>query len=335
MVVNEISKFICFDLEGPLSPQDNAYELMKLFPGGDKIFEVISRYDDLLALAGKEGYQPGDTLALIVPFLILHGISEDDIITLATRASFTGGACDLIGQLQSAEWQIFCISTSYQQYAHHLTRELGINTRNVACTTFPLDSLRRKTRLKDSELLQQIEREILAMHPPDDDDRIKQTLDNFFWKRLPSTELGKATGEVKPVGGRRKVAALNKFADSYAQPLSQWIVVGDSITDSQMLQAVDQAGGLSIAFNANEYALAYATISLASPFVSDLTEILETWPEGHRKSVEIKVREMGGKEQKDNRNHFHWLSDRENRDDVIDLHQKMRRTVREEAAKLG
>jgi predicted HAD superfamily phosphohydrolase len=23
---------ICFDLEGPLAPQDNAYELMKLFP---------------------------------------------------------------------------------------------------------------------------------------------------------------------------------------------------------------------------------------------------------------------------------------------------------------
>jgi len=42
--------FICFDLEGPLSPQDNAYELMKLFPDGDKVFEVISRYDDLLTL---------------------------------------------------------------------------------------------------------------------------------------------------------------------------------------------------------------------------------------------------------------------------------------------
>ncbi len=318
-----------------MSPQDNAYELMKLFPGGDKIFEIISRYDDLLALAGKEDYQPGDTLALIVPFLILHGISEDDIITLATRASFTGGARDLIGELQSAEWQIFCISTSYQQYAHHLTRELGINTQNVACTAFPLDRLRRKTRQEETVLLQQIEKEILAMHPPDNDNRIKQTLDNFFWNLLPSTDLGKATGEVTPVGGQRKVAALNRFADSYAQPLSQWIVVGDSITDSRMLEAVDEAGGLSIAFNANEYALAYATISLASPFVSDLTEILETWPEGHRQSVEIKVKAMAEREQKDNRNQFHWLSDREDRDDVIDLHKKMRRTVREEAGKLG
>ncbi len=27
-----INKFICFDLEGPLSPGDNAYKLMKLLP---------------------------------------------------------------------------------------------------------------------------------------------------------------------------------------------------------------------------------------------------------------------------------------------------------------
>jgi predicted HAD superfamily phosphohydrolase len=52
-----MANFICFDLEGPLSPQDNAYELMKLFPNGDKIFEVISRYDDLLTLEEREDYE--------------------------------------------------------------------------------------------------------------------------------------------------------------------------------------------------------------------------------------------------------------------------------------
>ena len=87
-----MSNFICFDLEGPLSPQDNAYDLMKLFPNGDRIFEVISRYDDLLTLEERESYEPGDTLTLIVPFLVLHNITEDNITTLATKVSFTGGA---------------------------------------------------------------------------------------------------------------------------------------------------------------------------------------------------------------------------------------------------
>ncbi len=48
-----MNNFIAFDLEGPLSPQDNAYDLMKLFPDGDKLFEVISRYDDLLTLEAR------------------------------------------------------------------------------------------------------------------------------------------------------------------------------------------------------------------------------------------------------------------------------------------
>src|SRR4030042_482631 len=100
-----MNNFICFDLEGPLSPQDNAYELMKLFPNGDKIFEIISRYDDLLTLEEKEDYEPGDTLALIVPFLALHNITEDNITTLAANASFTGGADKLIPLLESSGWK--------------------------------------------------------------------------------------------------------------------------------------------------------------------------------------------------------------------------------------
>ena len=51
-----MANYIAFDLEGPLSPQDNAYELMKLFPDGGRVFEVISRYDDLLTLEDRQDY---------------------------------------------------------------------------------------------------------------------------------------------------------------------------------------------------------------------------------------------------------------------------------------
>ncbi len=264
--------FICFDLEGPLSPQDNAYELMKLFPNGDKIFEVISRYDDLLTLEEKEDYEPGDTLALIVPFLILHNISEDDIAALAVKASLTGGADKLISWLEYNGWKVFCISTSYEQYAIHITQKLGIYAHNVACTLFPLNKFRATLCQEDSKLLQQAEEDMLTMHPVVDDDRIKQSLDNFFWEKLPTTNLGKAIEQVKPVGGRRKVAALNRFADKYDQPLSKWVVIGDSITDFRMLQAVEQAGGVAIAFNSIEDALPFLTMRLASTFICDLFE---------------------------------------------------------------
>ena len=327
--------FICFDLEGPLSPQDNAYELMKLFPNGDKIFEVISRYDDLLTLEEREDYEPGDTLALIVPFLVLHNISEANITTLATEASLTGGADKLISWLEYSGWKIFCITTTYEQYAIHITQKLGIYAHNVASTSFPLGKLHQTLCKEDFALLRQTEQDILTMHPVNDDDKIKQSLDDFFWKKLPATALGTAIREVKPVGGRRKVAALNRFASKYDQPLSKWVVVGDSITDFRILQAVDKAGGLAIAFNANEYALPYSTMSLASTYISDITEVLEAWQKGQRREVEkiVKVKEkIGGR---DDRGYFHWLSGKKDIDEIIEIHKKIRRLVREEAGKLG
>ena len=330
-----MANFICFDLEGPLSPQDNAYELMKLFPNGEKVFEVISRYDDLLTLEEREDYEPGDTLALIVPFLILHNISEDDINTLATKASLTSGADRLISWLQSKGWKVFCISTSYQQYATHITQKLGIYAHNVACTSFPLNKLRTTLCKEDYELLQQGEADILTMYPVTDDDRIKQYLDNFFWKELPATNLGMTIKQIKPVGGRRKVAALNRFADTYGQPLAKWVVVGDSITDFRMLQAVEAEGGLAIAFNANEYALPYSTMSLASVSISDLLEVLEVWPKIHRGGVEKVIKEKEKVGGTGDRGYFHWLSGRKDIDEVVQIHKRIRRLAREEASKLG
>ena len=308
---------------------------MKLFPNGDKIFEVISRYDDLLTLEERKDYEPGDTLALIVPFLVLHNISEADIAGLAAKATLTGGAADLVSQLQSSGWKVFCITTTYEQYAIHITHKLGIYAHNVACTPFPLDKFRGTLCKEDSQLLRQAEADILTLRPLADDDRIKQSLDSFFWVKLPTTELGAAIKEVKPIGGRRKVAALNKFANTYSQPLSKWVVVGDSITDSRMLQAVEEAGGIAIAFNANQYALPYSTMGLASTFISDLLEVLQAWQKSQRKGVEKIVKEKENIGGKGDRGYFHWLSGRKDIDEVIDIHKRIRRLVREEAGKLG
>ncbi|MDD5038031.1 MAG: hypothetical protein PHN78_01765 [Dehalococcoidales bacterium] len=333
--MRHIANFICFDLEGTLSPQDNAYDLMKLFPNGDKIFEVISRYDELLTLEGRKDYEPGDALALIVPFLVLHNISEDDITNLAAKATFTGGATDLISRLQFNSWRIFCISTTYEQYAIHITHKLGIYAHNIACTTFPINKLLEALCKEDRELLQQAEKDILTMYPITNDDRIKQSLDHFFGEQLPTTKIGTAIKQVKPVGGERKVAALNRFVNTYSQPLAKWVVIGDSITDARMLQTVEEAGGLAIAFNADEYALPYCTMSLASTFISDLAEVLQVWQKGQRKEVEKMVKgkeKIGGA---NDRGYFHWISGRENIDEVVQIHKRIRRLVREEAGKSG
>lgn len=325
---------ICFDLEGPLTSQDNAYELMKLFPGGAKIFEVISRYDDLLTLEGRLDYEPGDTLALIAPFLVYHGIHEDDISALARKATLTAGAIRLISQLNAGGWRIFCISTSYEQYARYIANRLGIFSQNVASTSFPLGKLSGQLCKEDFRYLEAMEKEILDRYPSDDN-WIKERLDRFYWDELAKTRLGLLLEQVKPVGGQRKVEALRSFTRAQGQAFSECVVIGDSITDFKMLQAVDQAGGLAIAFNANEYALPYATMGLASTHLDDLWPVLEAWKKGKRVAVEKLVREKEKAGGSGDRGYFHWLTGIKNIDAPLEIHKRIRHVVRQEAAKLG
>jgi energy-converting hydrogenase A subunit R len=326
---------ICFDLEGPLAPQDNAYELMKLFPRGGKIFEVISRYDDLLTLEGRPDYEPGDTLALITPFLAYHGIEEEQIATMGQKAGLTPGATELISKLKSRGWDIFCISTSYKQYALPITQRLGIPGDNVACTSFPLAQIRQLLSQDEFALLEQAEHEIVNLKPFTDDTRIREYLDYFYGQKLPQTSSGRIIGQVKPVGGRRKVEALENFSTRMGKPLSRWTVVGDSITDFKMIQAVNKAGGLAIAFNANEYALPYSTLGLASVSLYDLWVVLEAWEKGGRQVVERLVKRRQKTGGNSNRGYFHWLTEGKDITAPLEIHKRMRHLIREEAAKLG
>jgi energy-converting hydrogenase A subunit R len=326
---------ICFDLEGPLTPQDNAYELMKLFPRGGKIFEVISRYDDLLTLERRPDYEPGDTLALITPFLAYHGIEEEQIATMGQKAKLTPGAAELMIKLKSRRWYIFCISTSYEQYAFSVTQKLGILSENVACTSFPLAQIRKLLSQNEFALLEQIEHKIMNLNPFTDDTRIREYLDYFYGQKLPQTHWGRIISQVKPVGGRRKVEALEKFSTRMGKPLSHWAVVGDSITDFKMLQAVNKTGGLAIAFNANEYALKYATMSLASVRLDDLWIVLEVWEKGGRQDVEKVVKEKEVAGGRDGREWFHWIAGTKDVTRALEIHKRIRHLVREEVAKFG
>src|SRR3989304_4918179 len=186
---------------------------MGLFPGGGEVFEALSRYDDLLTLEGRPGYEPGDTLALIVPFLLRHGTTEAQIVRLARKASLTPGAQELIGRLMGRGWGLL--------------------------------------------------------------------------------------EEVRPVGGRRKVEALRKLVGDTS--FEEVVVVGDSITDFPLFRAVGEVGGLAVAFNANQYALPYATLGLAGESLLPLEGVLLVWEEGGREGVRA-FGEAGGEKG------LHWLA---------------------------
>ena len=82
------------DCEGPLTLNDNAFELSKYFiDDGANLFRTLSLYDDFLVdIVKKENYKAGNTLKLILPFFALRiGASGEGVITFkkVDQADFT------------------------------------------------------------------------------------------------------------------------------------------------------------------------------------------------------------------------------------------------------
>ncbi|RQD75284.1 MAG: hypothetical protein D5R97_06505 [Candidatus Syntrophonatronum acetioxidans] len=343
-----MKRIIAFDLEGPLSPMDHAFESMALVEEGDKIFSVISRYDDLLAMEGKEGYEPGDTLSLIIPFLLGHNIKEEDLSRVSSGAGLVEGAGDLIRKLKEEGWLVHIISTSYRQHAHGIGERLGVPVREgqdqmIFCTELPLNKYHAQLGKEDFSMLQEVEKYILDnlyledLESGEKDMEIKEYLDKFFWEDLQKTQLGKTFSEVKVMGGRRKLRAVEEILQRHGAYLDEIAVVGDSITDFQMLKAVEAGGGLAVVFNGNIYALSYGTCSLATTDMRDLKILLDLWFNGGRERVRQAV--VKGELPTSSREgpFYHWLVGKKEEDieEIVKTHKEIRGIVRGRAARLG
>ena len=354
-----MEKTICFDLEGPLSPQDNAYDVMQLIgKEGASIFEVISRYDDIISLEGRKGYEPGDTLALIVPFFLLHGITKEDVVRVSERAKIVEGAEYLFEMLQAENWDIYIISTSYEQHAYNIGRKLGISEDNIMCTKLDLE---RSIQKDVCSVIKKAEEDIIELYSDiENRERIVNRLNEFFFVQLPS--LGFDIFTTKVVGGERKADAVRAIAKEKGVALSDVIAVGDSITDYKMLNEVATHGGISVVFNGNEYAVPYANVSLASDdirvlhivcnvFVRDgkgaVMDMVTKWEENREGfeadpeaipdseiTADIKEFLTGGTIQFP---YFHNLerADERRKEEIIAIHKRLRMRVREDAGKLG
>jgi energy-converting hydrogenase A subunit R len=327
-----MSKVAFFDLEGPISTQDNAYEVFGLVPNGHKVFEVISKYDDILALEERPNYEAGDTLSLIAPFLVAHEIGEEEIFDVSKEAFLVRGINRMIDHLRERDWKVYIISTSYQQHAYNIAGQLGIDEENVKCTKFPLDDYLREFGGDDYEPILKAEQDILALHPPVDEVAIKKRLDDFFFGELPNVNVGKILTNMSVCGGARKVTAMNELAERDGLDVSGSVAVGDSITDMRMLEYIKDQGGLAVTFNGNEYALKYGSVSLATADMRNLSLITDSWETGGKEAVMKAISENEGSDEDP---FYHVLEGKKNFDDILKVHKMVRNIVRGEAGKLG
>ena len=265
------------DCEGPISKNDNAYEITASFvPNGDKLFTLISKYDDVLAdVLKKQGYSAGSTLKLILPFLKAYGVTDRQMEELsAQNLVLIANSKDTMQHVRSVA-SAFIVSTSYEHYIRALCTALDFPYENTYCTKLSLDKYditeKEKTRLK--ALAEEIVQMPMISMPPKakttedflatDQETIRR-LDAIFWNEMASMNLGRVFSEVITVGGSQKAASIEDAVAKLHVSLEDLMYVGDSITDVEAFQLVRQNGGLTVSFNGNSYAVKNAEIAVLS-----------------------------------------------------------------------
>jgi energy-converting hydrogenase A subunit R len=265
------------DCEGPISKNDNAFELVeKLIPEGARLFRLISRYDDVQAdILHRPGYRPGDTLKLILPFLKAYGATNEILRRLSAEdIRLVKGAEDTLS-LIAKSMPSFIVSTSYEYYVKSLCKITEFPEENVYCTRLDLD--RFKIPEWESEKLRDWTRRLVKLTPPTippdansildltvEDRETIAFLDEIFWNEMQRMAASDILREVKPVGGLEKVESIRDIVNKCNVSATEVIYFGDSITDAEPLKYVRENGGLAVSFNGNEYAIREAELAVLS-----------------------------------------------------------------------
>jgi len=294
------------DCEGPISKNDNAFELTShLVPNGDKFFALISKYDDVLAdVFKKPGYKAGDTLRLILPFLKAYGATNEKIREFSSKNILLVPGAQETLQFVMNFMPSFIVSTSYEQYISSLCHLTGFPYDNVYCTNLNIDKYEMSE--EEAKRLKEIRKEISAMSMVEIPENAKsgqdfsqrdqetiQKLDEIFWKEIPKMESSKMLEEVNPVGGYEKAKAVQDIVENLDICLKNVMYVGDSITDVPPFQLVRKNGGLTASFNGNEYAIREAEIAVLSGNTIVTSVLAEAFSRLGKKWVIRMVEEWG------------------------------------------
>ncbi|MDR2699210.1 MAG: HAD hydrolase family protein [Nitrososphaerota archaeon] len=265
------------DCEGPITKNDNAYELAVNFvPNGDRFFCNVSKYDDVLAdVFIKSGYTAGSTLQLILPFLKAYDVTDRQMEDFsADNIMLIAGTKVALKHIESMAKR-YIVSTSYEHYIKVFCNTVDFPYKNTYCTKVSLDKI--AITLQEKDVLRERAKEIsqmplitipanaktLADFSSNDKALIKR-LEEIFWKEIPQMSVGKFFSDVVTVGGEQKAKSVWDIVKRLNVLFRDVMYVGDSITDVEALRLVKENGGLAVSFNGNGYAVKNADVAVVS-----------------------------------------------------------------------
>lgn len=246
------------DCEGPLTLNDNAYELAAHFiEDGGELFKILSLYDDYLVdVVKKENYKAGNTLKLILPFFVVENLTNEDLVDFSRNNIYAINDSKFLLSCLKETMNRYIVSTSYGQYIEAVSNYVDLPFENTFYTKVNIDKL----TLTDEEIEEIKEFKKLILENPED----YELFDEIFFSRISQMSIYENIQEIEVVGGEGKKLAIDEIIKRDDINIGEIFYIGDSITDVEPLDFARRNGGISVSFNGNEYPLRVAEIAIIS-----------------------------------------------------------------------
>ena len=247
------------DCEGPLTLNDNAFELADNFiENGGELFKILSLYDDYLVdVVKKPDYKAGNTLKLILPFFVVENLKNEDLIDFSRNNIYSVNDSKFLLEYLKGTMNTYIVSTSYGQYIEAVSNYMEVPFENTFYTNVNVDEL----ELTGDEIEKINEYKNSILENPDDYD----LFDEIFFSEISEMGIYDKIREIEVVGGQGKKLAIDEIIERDAINTNEILYIGDSITDVEPLDFARKNNGISISFNGNEYPLKVAEIAIVSP----------------------------------------------------------------------
>lgn len=331
------------DCEGPLTLNDNAYELADYFiEDGGELFKTLSLYDDYLAdVVKKENYKAGNTLKLILPFFLNAGITNEDMIEFSRNNIFIlKDSKELLEHIKDS-MNHYIVSTSYGQYIEALSDYMDFPFENTFYTYVDID-----VPISNDEkcLIENFKNQILES--PED----YEMFDRIFFEEVPKMGFYDSIRDVEVVGGEGKKIAIERIIADKNIDQNQIFYIGDSITDVEPLEFAKVNGGISVSFNGNKYSIKAAEIAIVSESAIASLLIADIYNENDKEEVLKFIRDYNSSKSIEELLDSYKITDEakgkflnafgndnypiikiiddENFDEIVDLSSKMRNAIR-------
>jgi len=270
-------KFVVCSCRGFLTRNNDARNLCETFiENGSHFYDVLDRYDKLTAyVLNREESTAGSTIKWCVPFLKAFGATDHAVYKcLSEKLGMMPDASRTMNYI-SGILPTFITTSMFEHGMMSMKEELKAPLCETACSEMCLDQT--MFGRAESRKIRDMAKEICALKVPKTfyelgvpmelcqaDIDIISTLDRILTEKLPDTSAMALMETVTPMTSHKKAYRLLDIRRTMNIDLDSTMYIGSASTDFQPMDLVRDAGGLSIAFNGEDFAVRGSNIAILS-----------------------------------------------------------------------